>query len=240
MKLVPKLVVFAPHPDDEVIACGGTILKRISEGFDVRIVFLTDGSQSHAAVLGIETEPTPEELIQIRKQEAKEAAELMGVASKNLYFLGAQDTKLAESETIVRDRIRTFLLEVGMIDEIYIPHLLELHRDHCVTNSIVTSIIRELEINTKVFQYVVWNESTERDIGFSLRDNRPASKGMKSSFGRRVEVDVSGFVRKKLEALKAHRSQLELISPHQHRAIIPESFLERLTIINKEVFFLMK
>ncbi|GAH34396.1 unnamed protein product, partial [marine sediment metagenome] len=37
-----KIVVFAPHPDDEIFGCGGSILKWMDEGYDVHIVYVTD------------------------------------------------------------------------------------------------------------------------------------------------------------------------------------------------------
>ncbi|MCK4781167.1 MAG: PIG-L family deacetylase, partial [Candidatus Lokiarchaeota archaeon] len=37
-----KIVVFAPHPDDEIFGCGGSILKWMDEGHDVHIVYVTD------------------------------------------------------------------------------------------------------------------------------------------------------------------------------------------------------
>jgi LmbE family N-acetylglucosaminyl deacetylase len=40
------ILVFAPHPDDEVFGCGGVMAKRIFEGYDVFVVFLTDGRNS--------------------------------------------------------------------------------------------------------------------------------------------------------------------------------------------------
>src|SRR5207248_577693 len=37
-------IVFAPHQDDEVLGCGGTIVRKLRAGADVTVVFLTDGS----------------------------------------------------------------------------------------------------------------------------------------------------------------------------------------------------
>ena len=37
-----KIVIFAPHPDDEIMGCGGGILKWIEEGHDVHIIYVTD------------------------------------------------------------------------------------------------------------------------------------------------------------------------------------------------------
>jgi LmbE family N-acetylglucosaminyl deacetylase len=90
------ILVFAPHPDDEVIACGGTILKRVDAGCRVHICFATDGSQSHRAVLNLD-DPPPDKLIEIRKREALNAAAILGVPAENITFVGAPDTRLIDA-----------------------------------------------------------------------------------------------------------------------------------------------
>jgi LmbE family N-acetylglucosaminyl deacetylase len=67
------VMVFSPHPDDDVIACGGTIRARARAGARVVIVYSTDGSMSHAAVPGIGRAPSPRELTTIRQAEAAAA-----------------------------------------------------------------------------------------------------------------------------------------------------------------------
>ncbi|MBT6751868.1 MAG: PIG-L family deacetylase, partial [Desulfobacula sp.] len=36
-------LIFAPHPDDEVIGCGGAIIKHVENNDDVHVIILTDG-----------------------------------------------------------------------------------------------------------------------------------------------------------------------------------------------------
>ena len=38
-----KIFVVAAHPDDEVLGCGGTLLKHINEGDKVYVLFVSDG-----------------------------------------------------------------------------------------------------------------------------------------------------------------------------------------------------
>tara|TARA_X000000950_G_scaffold263599_1_gene335964 strand:- start:874 stop:1062 length:189 start_codon:yes stop_codon:yes gene_type:complete len=38
-----KILVFAAHPDDEVLGCGATLMKLIDQGFEVKCIFFTDG-----------------------------------------------------------------------------------------------------------------------------------------------------------------------------------------------------
>src|SRR5438046_7255856 len=44
-----RLLVLAPHPDDEVIGCGGLVAQHLAEGRSVRVVVATDGGQAGVA-----------------------------------------------------------------------------------------------------------------------------------------------------------------------------------------------
>ena len=48
-----RIVVFAPHPDDETLGTGGTIVRKLNEGYEVVIVVLTDGRYAFSTVLGV-------------------------------------------------------------------------------------------------------------------------------------------------------------------------------------------
>lgn len=92
------ILIFSPHPDDEVLCCGGTILKAVEENKNVKIVFLTNGDASESSVLA-GTGKRPEELTQEdfinlgkeRQEEAIRAAENMGLAKDDLIFLSYPD-----------------------------------------------------------------------------------------------------------------------------------------------------
>jgi bacillithiol biosynthesis deacetylase BshB1 len=62
------VIAVGAHPDDVEIACGGTLAKLVSQGYRVGIVDLTDGEPTPGS-------PSPE----VRLQEAKKAAEILGV-----------------------------------------------------------------------------------------------------------------------------------------------------------------
>jgi len=69
----PQLDVIAvgAHPDDVEIACGGTLARLVRQGYRVGIVDLTDGEPTPGS-------PSPE----VRRQEAQEAAEVLGVQKR--------------------------------------------------------------------------------------------------------------------------------------------------------------
>ncbi len=235
-----SIIVFAPHPDDEVIACGGTIIKKIKEGYNVKIIFITDGSHSHSAVLNIFTNPTPAELAIIRQEEAKNAAKMLGVDNNNLFFLNAEDTLLIDSQSIITNKVKEILIKEQSISEVYIPHIEELHQDHSLTNTIVLSLVNELHLDLKIFQYIVWNEETEKEFNFMLRDKNKLKSKTLPNLGEKVEIDISNFLEQKIKALKEHKSQIELISPKQKNPVLPIVFVNKLIIKNNEVFWIYK
>ena len=79
-----RVIVFAPHPDDETLGCGGTIAKKLREGYDVLIVFMTDGRNALSKLFNVCSNPTPLELREIRKEEAKKASKILGVEEEKL------------------------------------------------------------------------------------------------------------------------------------------------------------
>jgi LmbE family N-acetylglucosaminyl deacetylase len=66
-----RLLIIAPHQDDEVIGCGGLMLKAKQENIAVRIVFFTDGVQDISGM-------SESQVIQTRNNEAIEVAERLG------------------------------------------------------------------------------------------------------------------------------------------------------------------
>lgn len=65
-----RVLVFSPHPDDDVIGSGGSIAKHIHNGNNVAVVFMTSGdigSLIHAS----------NDMVLIRESEARKAAEYL-------------------------------------------------------------------------------------------------------------------------------------------------------------------
>ncbi|GGL05996.1 hypothetical protein Sme01_56030 [Sphaerisporangium melleum] len=230
------VIVFSPHPDDETIACGGTIAGKVAAGARVKIVFSTDGSRSHSAVLGIDRDPTPEELAAIRHKEAEAAAKALGVDPADVVFLGHTDTLLAASMSTFRLRVRRLLAEHRDVTEVYLPHeVRELNADHRLTGEGVVDALTELGLAPRLRRYVVWDEDTEAAFAFT---NRVAPERETSPTERLVGVDITPWLGRKLSALEEHRTQVTLFSPAQTRTVVPETFLARLRAKRTEEFWI--
>lgn len=105
-------IICAPHPDDETLACGGTIVQKIRDGQTVIIIFMTDGSHSHSHTFGIWSKPSPAELRTIRKFEAIQATSVLGVPRNALYFWDFEDGKLDENDKLAEIKMTRLLNKI--------------------------------------------------------------------------------------------------------------------------------
>ncbi len=93
-----RLLIIAPHPDDEVLGCGGLIAEAVRQGSAVRVVALTAGDGfSGAATFASRTKPTPEDFLELgrlRAQELRHACKRLGLAESDVVLLGYPDRAL--------------------------------------------------------------------------------------------------------------------------------------------------
>ncbi len=91
-----RVLVLAPHPDDEAIACAGVIQETLRRGASLKVVYLTNGDHNQLAFLVYKKRPVLRtgEFIQmgeVRRKEATKAMESLGVPDEDLVFLGYPD-----------------------------------------------------------------------------------------------------------------------------------------------------
>ena len=91
-----RILILAPHPDDEVLGCGGIIQRAHAMGIPVKIVFLTYGDNNQWSFLLYRKHPVlmpkaVQDMGLIRHDEALSADKVLGVPSSHLVFLGYPD-----------------------------------------------------------------------------------------------------------------------------------------------------
>ncbi|HEX2123107.1 MAG TPA: PIG-L family deacetylase [Thermoanaerobaculia bacterium] len=106
-----RLLVLAPHPDDEVIACGGLVAQHLREKREVRIIVATDGAQAGAR--------------ETREEESRRGVAVLGEGAA-IEFWGIPDRGLDEQIAV---RLRDILVE-SRPDLILVPSPIEIHPDH--------------------------------------------------------------------------------------------------------------
>ncbi len=126
-----EIVVLAPHPDDEVIGCGGVIAMHAARGDRVTVVHLTDGSGGGNGLHDGKT------LAEVRKSEASAAGRILG--TQRFISLDMKDGQLMPEKTAIEkvfDLVRTLSPNV-----VYAPSPFEIHQDHMATLFIALHIL---------------------------------------------------------------------------------------------------
>jgi N-acetylglucosamine malate deacetylase 1 len=151
-----KVMVLAPHMDDETIGCGGTLARHVRAGGFVTVVFLTDGRHGGGALFkdlkGDALRAQQAKLVATRKAEAREALLRLGV--QNTIFLDFEDGTLAQ-EAQAAGRLRS-VLEAERPDLVYVPSFLEQHPDHYAASAILLEASRDFERSFQCIGYEVW------------------------------------------------------------------------------------
>jgi len=143
-------LVLSPHPDDEVIGCGGTLLQMLERGVRVHVIQMTDGSASQA--LRDEDEHTRRT---IRAAEARRVAQAMGFTQ--LTFLNARNGRLDESPPYVEGVRRA--MDDMQPEIVFVPFINDRHPDHVAANLILDAALdgAESSFDPLVFSYEVWS-----------------------------------------------------------------------------------
>lgn len=186
------ILILAPHPDDDVLGCGGLIGACSAAGIAVHVVYLTDGRRSH---LGSRLWPA-RRLAEERRTEAIGAGHVLGLDPSDLTFLANRDGVLlfnakarrrtvAELERIVAERTITCVLA---------PWIHDPHPDHAAA-ALIARQLRKRHQALRFVSYPIWGCFLPADV--VLRDQP----------WRALRLDVRNQLDAKRLALAAHRTQ---------------------------------
>lgn len=202
MKL--DILIFAAHPDDAELACSGTILKHLSMGKSIGIVDLTRGE------LG--TRGSAE----IRDEESKNATKVLGIkVRENLQFRDGFFVIDEAHKLKIIEIVRKYRPEIVLCNAVS-----DRHPDHSRASKLVSEscfLAGLIKVET-FFEGNIQNAWRPKFVYHYIQD-----RYIKPDF----VVDISQFIDKKIEAIKAFKSQF--YDPNSTEPITPiasEGFLE--------------
>ena len=168
LRLTDKMVIIAPHPDDEVIGCAGLIQALVVRDTPPHVIILTGGEGSHRGCCDI----AAEDLIAGRHGLTLKAAETMGLPVANIHCLNYPDggVALEHPET---ERLAALLQELKP-DAVFVPHYGEGWSDHVKAAEIVKALIGTLNENTK--HYTLNSKQKQRGLSKQKRSASLNSK----------------------------------------------------------------
>ncbi|MCB0209169.1 MAG: PIG-L family deacetylase [Anaerolineae bacterium] len=224
-ELQQSAVIFAPHPDDETLGCGGTIYKKKQQGADVKIVFMTDGRNSHGHLM------PPAELAILRANEAIAAAAELGVAEKDVFLLGFTDGRLGDYETPAIDRVTNILCDTRP-QQVFIPDMYDRPADHQATYRIVNAALARINFPVTVYEYPVWFWHHWPWVSLPLKPQRSTlalfRNSLAAGFGLQLYhrfqhgVYIEDIWQHKQAALEQHHTQMTRLQNKPEWAILAD------------------
>jgi LmbE family N-acetylglucosaminyl deacetylase len=187
-----KVIVIAPHPDDEILGVGGTIARFSDEGVEVYIVIITKGYPPLF----------DEESINIGRKEALEAHKFLNV--KETFFLSFPAANLDSIPSReINDKLIDMFKDIKP-DIIFIPFNGDVHIDH---QRIFLSALVAARPNNSEFPSFIYAYETLSETNWNAPYITP-------NFVPNVFIDISQYLDKKIEAFKKYKSQVKEF-PHE-------------------------
>ena len=184
--MVKKTLVIAPHPDDETLGCGGTLLRRKAEGVELGWLTVTGISEQ----AGWSTDR-----VQQREKEITKVVELVGF--DQVFNLCLPATKLDQLPfSILIDKFSA-VFKAFQPQEIFVPHRSDVHTDHRLVFDATAAC-------AKWFRY----PSVNRVLAYETISETEFSLDSSNPFQPNFFVDISEFLERKLEVMAVYQSEM--------------------------------
>jgi N-acetylglucosamine malate deacetylase 1 len=182
-----NILVIAPHPDDEILGCGGTIKRFSSKDDKIYILIATRGKP----------EMYSEERIMNVRKEALKAHGILGVTETRFFNFPAPDLDLI-SLAEISEAISSIITEFE-IDTLFLPHRGDIHHDHKAVFD--AGLVASRPVNNCTVKRVYSYET--------LSETEWAAPFCNETFIPTHFINISDCFSYKIEAMKCYKSQLK-------------------------------
>lgn len=152
-----RVLIVAPHPDDETLGCGGAIAGLRSRNDSVQVLVVSDGTLSHPRSRKF---PAPI-LRQLREQETLDALQILGVESAAVTFLRLPDGSIEDYRSATINRVMNYL-QATTPTTIFLPWRCDPHPDHRATWQLIHQATATLSIAPRMLEYPIWDWDPEQ------------------------------------------------------------------------------
>lgn len=180
------ILVIAPHPDDETLGCGGSILRHVSEGKKVHWLIATNMQKDYGF---------SEEQIKTRKEEINKVTDFYSFSS--VHRLNFPTCKL--DEIPFNEVIESIGKVINKLqpDTIYLPFKGDAHSDHMIIYN--ASVVHTKWFrNKKLSQVLIYETLSETDFQNDVTVN---------TFRPNLYIDISKYIEGKLKAMSVYESE---------------------------------
>lgn len=217
-----KIVVFVPHPDDEIFSCAGSILKWMSNPLNnIHIVYVTDNralitwGKKNNQIIPKEAKEyidlNEDEIGVICLKEAKSVAKAFGFPKENVHLFKFHDQDASNQIN------RGIILAKAIIydaDRILMPSDNNNHPDHQATHTIVKETAIELNlVNTEFYVYAIYNV-------------------MKAPMEKQVKIRIAEYRDQIYDIMTLYKTQLALKDTRMGWSVLKRKRSERFGVFN--------
>ena len=184
-----KTIVIAPHADDELLGCGGTLIKRGNAGEEIAWLLITNM---------IKEGGWNKKQISEKEEQINFVRKSLNIKSNNFFNLNFPTTKLDQFpiNQIIK-KISDVFIEFEP-NEIFIPHPGDIHSDHKVVFEAAIACTKWFRYPTIKTIYT-YETISETDFGIDPRY---------ISFKPNTFVDISNFLEEKLKLIEIYKSEI--------------------------------
>ena len=200
-----RAMFVAAHPDDPDFLAGGTVARLVKDGRELTYVIVTNGNKGSS-----DRSVKPEQLVAIRAEEQRRAAQALGVA--RVQFLGYEDGELEDTRDLRRDITREIRRWRPDLIITLNPHRTYnnfpgWHRDHRTTGRVVLDCVYPLARDYLAFPELVpeFEPHTVSEV-YTIQWEQP-----------RLVIDITDTIDLKLEAVRCHASQVADVKAFEAR-----------------------
>lgn len=180
-----KILIVSPHPDDETLGAGGSLLKFVDEGHTIYWLNITDMKEEYGY---------SKEIILCRKEEIEKVRNTYGIKEMfNLQMEPANLEKINNKELIEKtSRIISDIKPQMLI----LPYKNDIHSDHKITFNAVYA-------SSKSFRYPFIESVLCMEILSETDYALP-----EESFFPNLYIDISDYIERKIEIMKTYKSEI--------------------------------
>jgi LmbE family N-acetylglucosaminyl deacetylase len=181
-------LVLAPHPDDETLACGATVMRRVSASTPVHVVVVSDGR----------TWPprrAPEVNVATRDTELRAACGLLGLGHGDVTHLAFREQELADAGAELVDAVADAVRRTRPVDVLATSEF-DPHPDHAALGMAARRAVAGS--GARLLAYPVWQWESPRSWTRTARGSGASAE----------LVRTDGYLERKRAAIAVYRSQL--------------------------------
>jgi LmbE family N-acetylglucosaminyl deacetylase len=185
-----RVCIFAPHPDDEILGCGGLLQQLAANGNHIILVHVTHGTQSHPNSQIY----SPAKLNTIRPQESLEALKVLGIDHQvTIISLDLTDGEVFAQQAQFYKKLAAI---IQPDDVLVTPFVHDGHPDHEATGQVVATFAKQQQL--ACYQVFIW----------AWHWAEPADNRIPWSHAIKVDLNAEQLQRK-TEAIACFKSQIE-------------------------------